>query len=499
MPAYQRSAVCRLTAAARRASCSFDARSARLEPRPPETGTGQGWASTRKYRGQIGSGNGAHGCDGADSGAARPPRAAQRLNAECVPDRGAQTRKFAAFGVQRKAARRPPRSPHGSALTSNSKPRALRQLLFHLALGSVCCSFWSAELASQRPCVPGAYLGMLFPTLVGNCLSRSLLLSCQDNSSLGPGSPSLSSTTVWQAVLECTAMAHLFALAVAVAVAAGAYQVFRSSSDSSSSGAVPGFEVIGPGARRRSILWQPVPYLQVPVATFLLEVPDEAGGLSSVLVDAGVPDKTAIAQLVGQLRAATSIAPLRLLIGNAATCSCLMLQARLQRQGWVPKDCRRFQASRLRVPGSHCHPGCDKQAGVAVTHGHPDHVGALAELEAKWPELGVVMHSVEAPFVVGPAAQQAKYSLVPSDNTAYKLLFGLLGPFAPQMEADRGRTFLLSGPEPPRSGVCTRQRHSVPAHANVGRDCYKARPVTWPTHGRTSRDGSRSGCHPGVF
>lgn len=90
-------------------------------------------------------------------------------------------------------------------------------------------------------------------------------------------------------------------------------------------------------------------------------------------------------------------------------------------------------------------PGCNKQAGVAVTHGHPDHVGALAELEAEFPELCIVMHSAEAPFVVGPAAQQAKYSSVPSDNTAYKVLWGLMGPLAPQMEADAERTFLLSG------------------------------------------------------
>ena len=106
--------------------------------------------------------------------------------------------------------------------------------------------------------------------------------------------------------------------------------MFRSSGDSSG-GAVPGFDVIGPGARvlqRRSIQWKPVPLLQVPVATFLLEVSREAGGCAaSVLVDAGVPDGAATAQLIEELRAATSVAPLRMLIGDAVLCSCLVLQS----------------------------------------------------------------------------------------------------------------------------------------------------------------------------
>lgn len=88
---------------------------------------------------------------------------------------------------------------------------------------------------------------------------------------------------------------------------------------------MPGFDVIGPGARRRSVQWKPVPFVQVPVATFLLEVSGEAGGL--ILVDGGPPGRAATAQLVEELRAVTSAAPLRMLIGDAVMCSWLVLQS----------------------------------------------------------------------------------------------------------------------------------------------------------------------------
>ena len=255
-------------------------------------------------------------------------------------------------------------------------------------------------------------------------------------------------------MLHCPAMARLWAVAVAVTAAAGAYQVFMSSGDSSGR-SVPGFDVIGPGARRRSTQWKPMPFVQVPVATFLLEVSGEAGGhAASVLVDAGVPDKAAIAQLVQQLRAATSAAPLRMLIGNAVTCFnvvCfnVVLQstssaARLGGLSLLYVYLQQIAITRKTLP-----LGCDKRAGVAVTHGHPDHLGALAQLQEQFPEMSIVLHSAEAPFVVGPAAQQAKYSAVPSDNTAYKVLLGLLGPLTPRIEADEERTFLLSGPALP--------------------------------------------------
>ena len=116
--------------------------------------------------------------------------------------------------------------------------------------------------------------------------------------------------------------------------------------------------------------------------------------------------------------------------------------------------CRRCTCHRLRFQERQCLSSCDKQADVAVTHGHADHVGALVQLQAQFPELSIVMHAAEAPFVVGPAAQQAKYSSVPSDNTAYKALLSLLGPLTPRVEADAERTFLLSGPALPCSAVC---------------------------------------------
>ena len=35
----------------------------------------------------------------------------------------------------------------------------------------------------------------------------------------------------------------------------------------------------------------------------------------------------------------------------------------------------------------------------AVTHGHHDHVGALVELMAAYPDAPVLLHSEEAPFL----------------------------------------------------------------------------------------------------
>lgn len=79
-----------------------------------------------------------------------------------------------------------------------------------------------------------------------------------------------------------------------------------------------------------------------------------------------------------------------------------------------------------------------------MTHGHVDHVGALPELLSAFPELAVVLHAAEAPFIVGPPQQQAKYGAVPSDNVAYTFLRTLLQPLLPQTEAPNNRTFLLS-------------------------------------------------------
>src|SRR5437588_11420958 len=42
-------------------------------------------------------------------------------------------------------------------------------------------------------------------------------------------------------------------------------------------------------------------------------------------------------------------------------------------------------------------------ACVALTHYHPDHVGALPELLARCPDLRVAIHTAEAPYVRAPA------------------------------------------------------------------------------------------------
>ena len=90
--------------------------------------------------------------------------------------------------------------------------------------------------------------------------------------------------------------------------------------------------------------------------------------------------------------------------------------------------------------------------GPVVTHGHIDHVGALPELQSAFPELAIIMHAAEAPYLVAPA--QAKYSAVPSDTFTYTLSRLLLQGLVSQPQAPPARTFLLSG-------LCSPQQHGV--------------------------------------
>jgi len=62
------------------------------------------------------------------------------------------------------------------------------------------------------------------------------------------------------------------------------------------------------------------------------------------------------------------------------------------------------------------------------------------------------MHEAEAPFVVGRAPRRARYSAVPSESAAYAIFQRLAEQLMSTLEADAGRTFLLSGP---RCRTCT--------------------------------------------
>lgn len=62
----------------------------------------------------------------------------------------------------------------------------------------------------------------------------------------------------------------------------------------------------------------------------------------------------------------------------------------------------------------------------AVTHGHADHVGALPQLLQHFPEVPVVLHSGEAPFLLG-----GEEYLPPSSRLQYLLRALSMVPHSP--------------------------------------------------------------------
>lgn len=77
-----------------------------------------------------------------------------------------------------------------------------------------------------------------------------------------------------------------------------------------------------------------------------------------------------------------------------------------------------------------CIPRADMQADcekifvmrAAVTHGHLDHVGAIEPLIAAYPDLLVIFHETEAPFLLGDS-QPSCYNYMPSGlSLPFKLL-----------------------------------------------------------------------------
>lgn len=86
---------------------------------------------------------------------------------------------------------------------------------------------------------------------------------------------------------------------------------------------------------------------------------------------------------------------------------------------------------------------------VAVTHGHLDHVGAIDPLIKVYPDLKIIFHETEAPFLLGPA-EPSCYDLskpVPSgESISFKLLqfLRLLPPFVQYKVRPAGPTWVPS-------------------------------------------------------
>ena len=67
----------------------------------------------------------------------------------------------------------------------------------------------------------------------------------------------------------------------------------------------------------------------------------------------------------------------------------------------------------------------------AVTHSHLDHVGAIEPLKVVYPELKVIVHETEAPFLIG-GQEYSCYDYLPGGlSPGFKLLMWirLLPPF----------------------------------------------------------------------
>lgn len=72
------------------------------------------------------------------------------------------------------------------------------------------------------------------------------------------------------------------------------------------------------------------------------------------------------------------------------------------------------------------------RVSCAVTHGHIDHVGAIEPLIALYPDLRIIFHEKEAPFLEGTANPSCYDYVSPSLSASYRLLqlLRLMPPFA---------------------------------------------------------------------
>jgi glyoxylase-like metal-dependent hydrolase (beta-lactamase superfamily II) len=79
-----------------------------------------------------------------------------------------------------------------------------------------------------------------------------------------------------------------------------------------------------------------------------------------------------------------------------------------------------------------------KPRAIVLTHGHFDHVGALTDLAAAWPDVPIYAHELELPYLTGKSAYP------PPDPTVGGGLMARLSPLYPKHPIDlSGRIFAL--------------------------------------------------------
>ena len=105
---------------------------------------------------------------------------------------------------------------------------------------------------------------------------------------------------------------------------------------------------------------------------------------------------------------------------------------------------------------------------LAVTHGHPDHTGALAKILDAYPNVKVAYHEQEEPYLSGGAS----YNNLPGDNLQFNILKRLFPPVNSTL-VPNSRSLLLKGQSGDASDVFTYanwlpkgvlEYHAVPGH-----------------------------------
>ncbi len=106
----------------------------------------------------------------------------------------------------------------------------------------------------------------------------------------------------------------------------------------------------------------------------------------------------------------------------------------------------------------------------AVTHGHPDHTGALGKILDLYPSIKVAYHEKEAPYLSGGSS----YASVPGDNLQFNIL-KRLSPGVNSTLVPQSRELLLKGQSGDVSDVFTYanwlpkgvlEYHAVPGHTS---------------------------------